>query len=97
MALMVFPVDKMAPEIKALLDLKLRETVASDVNKAILEARGERAEAKIRQLVRARAWAAKQAEEAKIDLPSYYPIGLDFTEESNGIITGDGDAMMTQS
>ena len=53
---MIFPQEKMTSEFKELLDLKLREKVATDVNKAILEARGERAEAKIRQLVRARAW-----------------------------------------
>jgi hypothetical protein len=77
MALMIFPQEKMTSEFKELLDLKLREKVATDVNKAILEARGERAEAKIRQLVRARAWAETQAREAKVLLPTPFPIGLD--------------------
>ena len=94
MALMIFPQDKMTSEFKELLDPKLREKVAADVNKAILEARGERAEAKIRQLVRARAWAETQAREAKVDIPPYIPIGLD-AEELNGLAGSDGDAMVT--
>ncbi|KXS96328.1 hypothetical protein AC578_9376 [Pseudocercospora eumusae] len=77
MSLMVFPVEKMPPEIKELLDLKLREKVANNVNKYILEKRGERSEAKIFNLVRARAWAEAQAREAKVDLPQNIPIGLD--------------------
>lgn len=77
MALMIFPPEKMTPEFKELLDLKLRETVANSVNKAILESRGQRSEAKIRQLVRARAWAEDQANEAKIELPNHIAVGLD--------------------
>lgn len=76
MALMIFPQEKMTAEFKELLDLKLRERVASDVNKAILGARGEGPEAKIRQLVRARAWAEVQAREAKVPFPNPLPIGL---------------------
>jgi glucose-induced degradation protein 8 len=76
MALMIFPQEKMTTEFKELLDLKLREKVASDVNKAMLEARGERQEAKIRQLVRARMWAEVQAREANVSLPKPFPIGL---------------------
>ena len=93
MALMIFPTDKMMPEFKELLDVRLREKVASDVNKAILESRGERAEAKIRQLVRARAWAEDKARAAKVELPPRIPIGLDSGGETNG--NGDGDALMT--
>ena len=74
---MIFPQEKMTSEFKELLDLKLRENVAADVNKAILEARGERAEAKIRQLVRARVWAEAQACEVKVMLPSHLSIGID--------------------
>ena len=94
MALMIFPQEKMTAEFKELLDLKLREKVAGDVNKAILEARGERAEAKIRQLVRARAWAEAQAREAKVDIPSYIPIGLD-ADGLSGVGASDGDAMVS--
>lgn len=94
MALMIFSPDKMGPEFKELLDPQLREKVAADVNRAILEIRGERAEAKIRQLVRARAWAEAQAREAKVDLPSYISIGLNAADDLNGS-AADGDAMVT--
>ncbi|KAK3712800.1 hypothetical protein LTR37_008891 [Vermiconidia calcicola] len=96
MALMIFPPEKMAPEFKELLDVSLREKVASDVNKAILEARGERAEAKIRQLVRARAWAEAQARHARVEnLPPQIPIGLDPADEMHGLAGTDGDAMVS--
>lgn len=93
MALMIFPPEKMAPEFKELLDVKLREKVAVEVNQAILESKGERREAKIRQLVRARAWAEAQARAARVDVPHPLPIGLEVdvpVDAMNG-----GDAMMT--
>nr|POE72402.1 uncharacterized protein c12b10.13 [Quercus suber] len=93
MALMIFPEDKMTAEFKELLDLRLRERVASNVNKSILESRGERSEARIRQLVRARAWAEIQAREAKVDVPAFMPVGLDFADDMNG--AADGDAMVS--
>ncbi|KAK0822337.1 hypothetical protein LTR73_009330, partial [Friedmanniomyces endolithicus] len=65
MALMIFPPEKMTPEFKELLDEELRRKVAVDVNRAILESRGERSEAKIRQLIKARAWAEQEAKAAK--------------------------------
>ncbi|KAK5118183.1 hypothetical protein LTR85_008163 [Meristemomyces frigidus] len=96
MALMIFPPEKMGPEFKELLDVRLREKVAGDVNRAILESRGERSEAKIRQLIRARAWAEGEARSAKVDLPSYVPIGLDAADEVNGgANAADGDAIMS--
>lgn len=87
MALMIFPSEKMTPEFKELLDLKLRENVANSVNEAILKSRGQRPEAKIRQLVRARAWAEMQARESRVELPSSLSIGLDGP--------GDDDAMVS--
>ena len=91
MALMIFPEDKMAPEFRKLLDVNLRERVASEVNKAMLLARGERAEAKIRQLVRARAWAERHGRDAKADIPPQIPIGLHVDDEMNE----DVDSMIT--
>lgn len=93
MALMIFPPEKMTAEFKELLDLKLRESVATSVNKAILESRGQRSEAKIRQLVRARAWAEAQAREAKIDVPADLHIGLDAREPRSDV----GDAMLADA
>lgn len=89
MALMIFPSDKMPPDFKELLDLKLRETVANSVNEAILKSKGQRPQAKIRQLVRARAWAEMQAREARVELPASIPIGLD------GSTDDDDDAMVS--
>jgi hypothetical protein len=86
MALMIFPPEKMTPEFKELLDLKLRETVADRINEAILKSKGHRPEAKIRQLVRARAWAEIQAREAKIQLAETLPIGLDGPVDSDAMV-----------
>lgn len=96
MALMIYPPEKMAPEFKELLDLHLREKVATEVNQVILESRGERREAQIRQLVRSRAWAESQARAVKVDLPSYVSVGLDLHDEMMGVRqNGAGDAMET--
>ncbi len=92
MALMIFPPEKMTPEFKELLDEELRRKVAVDVNRAILESRGERSEAKIRQLIKARAWAEQEAKAAKVGLPAYVPLGLDAADEVGGV---DGDAMVS--
>lgn len=88
MALMIFDADKMIPEMKELLDLKLRETVAGEVNRAILQSKGMQPEARIRELVRARAWAEAQARSVDV-LPSNTDIGL------GGDNIVDNDAMVT--
>jgi hypothetical protein len=90
MALMIMTPDKMIPEMKELLDLQMRENVAVQVNKAILEAQGMRPEARIRELVRARAWAEASATYAKVDLPPNMSIDLDGEGHTN-----DADAMVT--
>lgn len=100
MALMIYPPEKMAPEFKELLDVKLREKVATEVNQVILESKGERREAKIRQLVRSRAWAETSARAAKVDLPPRIPIGLDLGHEMTGVErngngNSNGEAMVT--
>lgn len=92
MALMIFEPDKMIPEMKELLDLQLRETVAGEVNKAILESQGMQPEARIRELVRARAWAEAQSRDFDL-VPLHSDIGLD--GESTNSAAVDGDAMVT--
>lgn len=87
MALLIFPTDKMPPEFKELLDLKLRENVANSVNEAILRSKGQRPEAKIRQLVRARAWAEMQARESRVELPATIPIGLDGPPDDDAMVS----------
>lgn len=98
MALMILPEDKMPPEFKELLDPRLRESVAGAVNKAILESRGQRSEAKIRQLIRARAWAEAEARNAKVDLPAPLPMGLGFEDDlvlGGAAVTAEGDVMVS--
>jgi len=95
MALMIYPTEKMTPEFKELLDLGLREKVACQVNKAILESKGESSEAKIRQLIRARVWAEAEARAAKVDLPTHMPVGLGKDDVNGSVRTGDGDAMIS--
>lgn len=95
MALMIYPTEKMTPEFKELLDLNLREKVACKVNKAILESKGESSEAKIRQLIRARAWAEAEARAAKVDLPPHMPVGLGKDDLNGSTGTGDGDVMVS--
>ena len=63
--------------LSELVDPSLRRKVAKDVNEAILQSQGERREANIRYLVRARAWAEQLAREKKIDLPDRLSLGLD--------------------
>ena len=77
MALLIFPPEKLNPRLAALLDPKLRESVANRVNEAILASQGFAREAKIKNLVRLRAWAVEKARESKKDLPASIPLGLD--------------------
>lgn len=76
MALLIFPIERLTPQLKALLDPTLRQTVATAVNEAILSSQGERREARIRNLVRLRSWAEQKAREARLDLPSKIGLGL---------------------
>ena len=81
MALLIFPPEKLTPQLAALLNPKLRESVACRVNEAILASQGFAREAKMKNLVRLRAWAEAKAREAKKDLPFSIPLGLDFEQQ----------------
>ena len=86
MALLIFPPEDLAPPLAALLDPKLRKTVANRVNEAILVNQGSGKQARIRKALRARAWAEQQAREAKKDIPEKLYLGLrPEEEESNGV------------
>ena len=102
MALLIFPPENLAPPLAALLDPNLRQTVANRVNEAILGNQGARREARIRNLVRLRAWAEKKAREANKDIPPKLSLGLDADKEGhdddddeamNG--NGEADAMVS--
>lgn len=90
MALLIFPPERMTPQLKALLDPALRQRVATAVNEAILSSQGERREARIRNLVRLRNWAEKKAREAKLDLPEKISLGLGDEDDEHA-----GEPMVT--
>lgn len=99
MALLIFPPDNLAPPLAELLDPNLRKTVANRVNEAILSSQGARREARIRNLVRLRAWAEQKAREAKKDLPATLDLGLDPAKEAqdgraheDSVMQGNEDA-----
>ena len=75
--------------LSELVDPSLRRKVAKDVNEAILQSQGERREANIRYLVRARAWAERLAREKKIDLPDRLSLGLDGDNDAEAPRGGD--------
>lgn len=85
MALLIFPPENLSPQLAELVDPKLRSVVANRVNEAILDSQGATREARIRKLIRARAWSEKMAREGgagtgsgrKIDLPDRLELGLD--------------------
>ncbi|KAG4027688.1 hypothetical protein MFRU_028g01100 [Monilinia fructicola] len=97
MALLVFPPDKLEPQLAALLHPDLRRSVADKVNKAILQSQNQRRDAAIRDLVRLRAWAETTARDAKKDIPDLIELGLD-GDNGDDNIHGNGshahEAMM---
>lgn len=86
MALLIFPPDDLAPPLAALLDPELRKLVANRVNEAILINQGSRREARIRKMIRLRAWSEIRAKEAKKDYTDTLPFGLESDAEvANGV------------
>lgn len=95
MSLLVFSPDTLSPAIAALLKPDLRREVADRVNQAILKRQGQSVEARIKEWVRARAWAEQYARKAKKELPGRIPIGLDGDHEYEDDDDMNGDAMVT--
>jgi hypothetical protein len=77
MALIVFPHDKLGPELEPLLHPNLRRDVADSVNKALLER-----PAAMQMLIRARAWAEKNSLES--DRKSPGQTGVDLSLDLTG-------------
>lgn len=92
MALLIFPTDKLAPQLKSLLDMALRQTIASNVNEAILVHQGQKREARLRGLVRLRKWSEQTAKDARLDLPTDLGSGLAALQPSRAV---DADAMVS--
>lgn len=109
LALLIFPSDNLSPALASLLDPSLRKDIATRVNEAILESQGARKEARLRNLVKLRAFAENKARDSKKDIPEKLDIGLladtqDDNEPSNSNDTntdaaqnGTGDTLMTNS
>ncbi|KAI9817397.1 MAG: hypothetical protein M1826_001599 [Phylliscum demangeonii] len=94
MALLIFPPDDLAPPLAALLDPTLRKSVANRVNEAILIDQGARREARIRRVIRLRAWAEQKAREVKKDLPERLYLGL---RSDEGNTNGTHDVEMQET
>ena len=97
MALLVFPHDKLGPDLAPLLDPSLRQDVADRVNKAILERQTERREAAIRNLVRLRAWAENEAKERGRSIPEESRITLSLDLNGNTTEAQNNDDAMNVS
>lgn len=77
LSLLIFPTENLAPSLAPLLHPDLRKDIATRVNEAILQSQGARKEARLRNLVKLRAWAEQRAREAKKNIPDKLDIGLD--------------------
>lgn len=103
LALLIFPADKLSQSLAALLDPGLRKDIATRVNEAILQSMGARKEARLRNLVKLRAFAENKARDAKKDIPEKLDIGLLGDSHSNSNSNdnigtsqnGAGDTVMT--
>lgn len=76
LALLIFPSDNLSPALASLLDPSLRKDIATRVNEAILQSQGVRKEARLRNLVKLRAFAENKARDSKKDIPEKLDIGL---------------------
>ncbi|KAJ5908891.1 hypothetical protein N7495_001573 [Penicillium taxi] len=105
LALLIFPSDNLTPSLASLLNPSLRKDIATQVNEAILQSQGASKEARLRNLVKLRAFAEIKAREAKKDIPDKLDIGLvNDTLESNDaiyrtdtIMVNNGDVDPTMS
>lgn len=94
LALLIFPPENLAPSLASLLNPDLRKTVASQVSETILKSQGARGEAKLYSLLRARAWAEREARKVNNDLPTKMEFGLDrdSNESTNTRSRSSGEA-----
>jgi hypothetical protein len=93
LSLLIFPAENLAPSLAPLLHPDLRKEIATRVNEAILQSQGARKEARLRNLVKLRAWAEQKAREAKKNIPDKLDIGLD--GNGNTVNTGENGAGAT--
>jgi hypothetical protein len=92
LALLIFPSDNLSPSLAFLLDPSLRKDIAQRVNEAILQNQGARKEARLRNLVKLRAFAEHKARDAKKDIPDKLDIGLLGDSHDNQSSNNSNDA-----
>lgn len=105
LALLIFPSDTLSPSLASLLDPSLRKDIAMQVNEAILQSQGAQKEARLRSLVKLRAYAEKKARGAKKDIPDKLDLGLvndthDNSSNNNGTASnrnGTHDTVMANN
>jgi len=94
MALLIFPADNLAAPLAGLLDASLRQNIATRVNEAVLRGQGLRSQARLKSLVRLRAWVERRARDEGRDLPKSMSIWSDVDDTQEGedsVMGGDGD------
>ncbi|EWC48625.1 hypothetical protein DRE_01847 [Drechslerella stenobrocha 248] len=87
MALLCFPPDQLSPPLAKLMDPDMRKHVAAMVNEAILSHQEVLPEAKVRSLVRLRAWVeakAAQSESERLRNIPHLELGLVAPRTENG-------------
>jgi hypothetical protein len=70
MALLCFPEENLVPQLRELMDPKLRKKVANDVNNALLERQGLTGDSKIKNLVKLWAWGEGALKDRKVAFPA---------------------------
>lgn len=102
LSLLIFPSENLAPSLAPLLQPDLRKDIATKVNEAILQNQGAHKEARLRNLVKLRAWAEQKARESKKSIPDKLDIGLDGNENGNNNVSASengaaSDTVMTSN
>ena len=102
LSLLIFPSENLAPSLAPLLQPDLRKDIATKVNEAILQNQGAHKEARLRNLVKLRAWAEQKARESKKNIPDKLDIGLSGNENGNNNVSASengaaSDTVMTSN
>lgn len=102
LSLLIFPPENLSPSLAPLLRPDLRKEIATRVNEAILQSQGARKEARLRNLVKLRAWAEQKAREAKKNIPDKLGIGLGGGNGNGNNVSASengaaGDTVMTSN
>ena len=70
MALLCFPPDNLVPQLRELMDIKLRRKIAEQVNEALLKQQGLSGESKIKNLVKLWGWGEELLKAENVKYPT---------------------------